>query len=266
MQAGFLEGSQGPLFHVRHKPSAPVRGHILYVHPFAEELNKSRRMAALQARRFAQHGWHVVQPDLYGCGDSGGDFGDADWRTWRDDLERCVDALLPDDGLPRLLMGLRGGCLLIGDLLAARPDACAGVIFWQPSVNGETLLNQFLRLRLAAGMMNGQRESTGGLRERLAQGETVEVAGYVLGPGLAAGLAAARLEPPPGIPVHWLEVTQGEMTEPGPASARTIAAWRDAGCAVDARVVRGEPFWSTQEIREVPALIEQTLACAGQMA
>jgi pimeloyl-ACP methyl ester carboxylesterase len=44
------------------------------VHPFAEEMNKSRRMAALQSRALAAQGYAVLQIDLFGCGDSGGDF------------------------------------------------------------------------------------------------------------------------------------------------------------------------------------------------
>jgi alpha/beta superfamily hydrolase len=42
----------------------------------AEELNKSRHVAAAQARAFAAAGYSVLQIDLYGCGDSSGDFGE----------------------------------------------------------------------------------------------------------------------------------------------------------------------------------------------
>ena len=40
--------------------TATPRGAVVYVHPFAEELNKSRRMAALQARAMAAAGYAVV--------------------------------------------------------------------------------------------------------------------------------------------------------------------------------------------------------------
>jgi uncharacterized protein len=36
------------------------RGLILYIHPFAEEMNKARRMAALQSRAFAKEGFEVL--------------------------------------------------------------------------------------------------------------------------------------------------------------------------------------------------------------
>ena len=43
------------------------------VKAWAEEMNKARRMAALQARLLAENGYAVLQIDLHGCGDSSGD-------------------------------------------------------------------------------------------------------------------------------------------------------------------------------------------------
>jgi alpha/beta superfamily hydrolase len=56
------------------------------VHPFVEEMNKSRRMAALQSRSLAARGYSVLQIDLFGCGDSSGDFADASWEIWVQDV------------------------------------------------------------------------------------------------------------------------------------------------------------------------------------
>jgi alpha-beta hydrolase superfamily lysophospholipase len=85
----FFDVDPGTRFCMYHPPSThvPPRGVILYVHPFAEELNLSRRMAAQQARAFAGLGFAVLQIDLFGCGDScaifppdGGINGNATWR------------------------------------------------------------------------------------------------------------------------------------------------------------------------------------------
>ncbi|HYQ92952.1 MAG TPA: hypothetical protein VES89_12995 [Candidatus Competibacteraceae bacterium] len=67
---GFLQGSLGPLFILCYPPAqaVPPRGSILYIYPFAEEMDKSRRMAALQARRFTATDFGVLQPDTHGCG------------------------------------------------------------------------------------------------------------------------------------------------------------------------------------------------------
>lgn len=259
LEAGYLEGEQGPFFYVLHPPAAEsVRGAVLYFHPFAEELNKSRRMAALQARRLAADGYAVLLPDHYGCGDSGGDFGDARWETWVGDLGCCVDWLRARYAAPLVLWGLRTGCLLLGDLLRARGPDVAGTVLWQPVTSGEQYLVQFLRLRMAAAMMGGDKETTAELRRRLADGETLEVAGYRLSPSLAEALARARLQAPVRGKVHWLEIAAAEAEEISPASRRVLDGWTAQGVAVDAATVAGEPFWATQEIREAPALLEQT--------
>ncbi|WP_019583319.1 hydrolase 2, exosortase A system-associated [Thioalkalivibrio sp. ALE16] len=267
MEAGFLEGKAGPVFHVLHRPKGPsVRGRVLFFPPFAEELNKSRRMVNLQARRMAQAGYAVLIPDLYGCGDSGGDFGDADWDLWLDDLARCNDHLEAWCPAPLLVWGLRAGCLLAGDFLAARAEQAAAAIYWAPVTNGEQHLTQFLRLRMAAGMMGGQKESTGDLRSRLRDGEALEVAGYTLAPALAERLAIARLEQPRAASVAWLDIAAQDDAPLPPASERMVERWREAGAAVDARVVGGDAFWSTQDIIEVPRLLEATTQCLEALA
>jgi len=260
VEAGFLEGARGELFYVLHPPVIhSARVCVLYVHPFAEELNKSRRMAALQARRLATMGFAVMMPDLHGCGDSSGDFGDARWDLWIQDLDRCLDWLLHRYSEPVIVWGLRTGCLLIGDWLGMREIRPAAALYWQPVTSGELFLTQFLRLRMAAGMIAGNKETRALLRSRLDAGETLEVAGYSLSPELAARLATVRLEPPPVAAVLWLEVTMGESGELPPASQRIVELWRRRGVPVDTAAITGEPFWLTQEIVEVRAFLDITL-------
>ena len=55
-------------------PAGAPRRLFVHVHGFAEELNKSRRMACLQARALAEGGDAVLRFDLLGCGDSDGEF------------------------------------------------------------------------------------------------------------------------------------------------------------------------------------------------
>src|SRR5687767_10614876 len=56
----------GRRFCLFHTPQGAVRALVFYIHPFAEEMNKSRRMAALQARSLAEAGFAVLQLDLLG--------------------------------------------------------------------------------------------------------------------------------------------------------------------------------------------------------
>src|SRR5205085_12253427 len=133
-------GTRFALFYPARKN--PVKGGILYVHPFAEEMNKSRRMAALQARAFSDAGYAVLQIDLYGCGDSSGDFGDARWEIWKQDLAAGAAWLSERLERPVVLWGLRLGALLALDYARTAPHPAAAMILWQPVLNGASYLTQ----------------------------------------------------------------------------------------------------------------------------
>ena len=270
----------GHRFGVLHAPAGSAHGPaIVYVHPFGEEMNKSRRMAALQARALAAAGWSVVQIDLQGCGDSEGDFGDASWERWTADVVDAAAWLRTRCSRTPWLWGLRAGCLLAVEV-ARRLEDVAGMLFWQPVLSGRQHLQQFLRLRLAADLLargeepgsnarGDARESTDKLRERLLAGAPTEVAGYRLSPAVAAGLDAALLTPDastPASPVIWIEVAGSQDPAITPASSAEAERWRKAGHAVDAGAVIGPSFWQTQEIEECPALVGHTLAALTRLA
>ena len=112
-QAFFLPGDNGQRFCLYHPPqgSSP-QGRVLYLHPFAEELNSTRRVVAQQARALAQAGYGVLQIDLLGCGDSSGEFADATWAAWLHDAQQARHWLLEQGGGPLWLWGIRACALL----------------------------------------------------------------------------------------------------------------------------------------------------------
>jgi len=255
-----------------HPTSGVPRGLVLYVHPFAEEMNKARRMAALQARALAAAGYAVLQIDLLGCGDSSGDFGDASWRDWVDDVQRAIEWLRAQASGPLWLWGLRAGCLVAVQAARQLKLSC-NFLFWQPSSAGKLVLQQFLRLKVASTMLDGgAKGAMEALRQDLATGRAVEVAGYTLATGLAQGLDAASLLPPPspassaapsGRRLEWLELSTRPDATLSPASTQVLDAWRLAGFAVRSRVVSGPGFWQTAEIEDAPALIESSILALG---
>ena len=260
----------GQRLYMHHTPPAgqPLRGALVYVHPWAEEMNKSRRMAALASRALAANGWAVLQPDLLGCGDSSGDFGDATWPAWTDDVinSACwLQARHP--GRPLWLWGLRAGALLVG-AAAARIPGPTNLLLWQPHSSGKVQLQQFLRLKAAAALADGRGQSVmRSTRSDLDQGRTVEVAGYALSPLLAKGLETAALQPPveaPGASLVWLEVSSNPEPTLSPASAASLARWEAAGWAVDSLAVQGPPFWQTTEIEDAMSLVDATVACLNR--
>jgi exosortase A-associated hydrolase 2 len=264
LQAWFepAAGRAGHRLYIYHPPAQgrACRGAVLYVHPFAEEMNKSRRMAALQAQRLARAGYAVLLPDLLGCGDSSGDFGDATWSEWVLDVADAARWLHTRHDAPLWLWGLRAGALLCAAAGPRLPQP-PSFVFWQPATSGRQTLQQFLRLKAAGEMLDGGGKGVvESLRRQLADGQSVDVSGYRLHPQLASGLQAATLAPPPGgaARVEWLELQAQAGASLSPAALLALPAWQDRAASLRIRPVAGPAFWQTTEIETAPALLEAT--------
>ena len=100
--ADFLVHQDRKLFYVQAEPShGDIRASILFLHPFAEEMHRSRHMVASQARALAGAGYRVMLLDLYGCGDAGGEFTDATWDIWQQDAAYAAESLAGSGGAGR---------------------------------------------------------------------------------------------------------------------------------------------------------------------
>jgi exosortase A-associated hydrolase 2 len=276
--------------YLHHSPPATqaLRGLVVYAPPWAEEMNKSRRMAALASRQLAEDGFAVLQPDLLGCGDSSGDLAEASWAAWVDDVLQAARWLLArHPGAPLWLWGLRSGALLASEA-AARLGTPVNLLFWQPVLQGKAPLQQFLRLKAAAQLADGGGKAIlAATRAELAAGRPVEIAGYTLPAALAQGLEAAQLAPPasPGVPpgrLVWLELAPpsvaAEASAASPATAPALSPasqaawprWQAAGWDVQTQAVPGPAFWQTTEIESAPELLtatrQQVRAAATAMA
>jgi exosortase A-associated hydrolase 2 len=202
---------------------------LLFVPPFAEEMNRTRRLMSLVGQGLASRGVGSLLPDLPGTGDSDGAFADAGWPEWRDAVA-CAATHLAGQGAPVLLMGFRLGCLLALDALATGL-AVRSAILVAPVDSGRQHLRHWLRVRAAASLESGQRVSVGDLQKRLEQGETVECAGYELSPALAAAIAHLDYGPllaATTVPVVRVEVgtaPDGVHTAPGRRHVAAPAPW-----------------------------------------
>lgn len=260
--AEFIPGESGRLFVLRVEPTTTCQGTVLHIPAFAEEMHKARRQVSLQARALAAQGWRVVVPDLYGSGDSEGDFADADWHLWQRDLLSLIHHFSAPD--PPVLWGLRLGALLATTLL--EHSSVRGLVLWQPVLQGAQFLRQFLRLRLAAGMLSGSRESLASLQAMLQQQGSVEVAGYTLSRALATALETAQLQPPiRPLPTLWCEILSPEQAL-SPARQQRQDAWPGAATGtLRIATLTAKPFWQTQEIYQCPALVEHTCEFIAQL-
>lgn len=256
----FLSGTAGKLFCVYHEPSgdSKARGDLIFLPPFAEELNQSRHTVVRMARCLARRGWGVLLLDLFGTGDSEGMFEECRWDIWRQDV-MAAHAWLRDRGRTAVgLWGLRLGALLAADTAAAHPGLFSRLVLWQPVTSGKPFLNQFLRIRAFGALIRDSEslETRGELRQCLASGKSIQVAGYPLTPTLAQDLDEldmAILIPGSATPVLWFEVVTASSAQLSPAGRRIVDAWQNRGVAVTCVPVTDTPFWSVQALEPVLA-------------
>lgn len=265
----FLQGSAGPLATIVWEPPRGIapRFSVLYLPPFGDEMNKSRRMAALQAQALASIGGTVALLDPRGTGDSCGDHGTATWEGWQADVVVAHQWLGERFSLPCILWGLRLGALLAVDVVASARVAAVALVLWQPIASGRAFFNQYLRLATIQQRMGGGEGGSDAkaLRLALASGNVIEVAGYALNPALVAGIEAIDLAELDGsqCPAIWREASADPAPTISPAMARIASRWRERGAELDVAAVSGPSFWAAQEIAEAPQLIAATTAAVA---
>jgi len=264
LRGQFIDGSHAALAAViwTPPPDVPPRFAVLHVPAAFEEMNKSRRMVALQARAFAAAGGCVVAYDPSGTGDSAGDHGEATWARWRDDAAAAWAFIRHEFPLPCVLWGSRLGALLTASVAADARFAPSALLLWQPVASGATYANQFLRLAAAAEIAGRAGPARDGkmLRATLAAGGSVDIAGYTVHPDLISGCGTVNLEAValPVCPVIWRETSPGAPAEASAWAQKIAQRWNAAGVPVDLSAVSGPSFWASVEIEESPALIAAT--------
>ena len=243
-----------------HAPAA-VTHCVVFVPPFAEEMNKCRRQVAETARSLAANGRAVLVPDVFGTGDSDGEFSDATWDIWKHDIASAISwaesEVLAVDGI----IATRLGCALAAESLFESGKSVARTVFWQPVAGGRQFMTQFLRLRVAASMMepDGQ-ETVEALRKRLQSGSTLEVAGYELTPELFRSIEQVQLQSSLHRGLGELRVIEVGRAKNGSLSAigqRLMAAAEESGIVVTGQRIPGDPIWAATEI-VTNALLEKT--------
>ena len=237
----------------------PHRATLLYIPPFAEEMNRSRWLVASAARRFASAGFGTLIVDPFGTGDSAGDFVEARWDIWTEDIALCLEWARGQYRLPTILWGLRLGASLAVE--ASREGAdCDGMILWQPVVRGSQFIDQFLRIAVAQAVTkaHGPR-SVARIREALVKNGETEVAGYRVHRDLIHSVDNIDLRgvsPGHTAPLAWIDVAAAAT--PRTDATETIAAWAPE-LAATLDIAAAPPFWSLAEPEAAPNLIETTL-------
>lgn len=258
--AGFM-GTEHPAFLVQHWPENNPRGHVVYLPPFAEEMNRCRAIVSEQSRWFANQGLTASILDFYGTGESPGDLTDASLQKWHANIDSLIDSLKPVDA-PIVLWGCRLGGLIAMDYLRLHPERVDKLLLWQPVTSGKAYITQTLRQR-SAGLMdrNKKVETTTEMRAKLSAGESLEVAGYALGGRLTGALDVIDAETIGSIKVEkifWLEHSGDGENTLGQRSQQAVETLRESGSEVDVRYFSGHPLWQLHKRDRCEDLLEQT--------
>lgn len=186
MQPFHLELDGRRLFCVQQGPLQSGDA-VLVLPPFAEEMNQARRFHTLLAQALQGQGFASLRFDLSMTGDSSGEFRDADLALWRDDVAAVLSWLAPRVRAVHVF-ALRSAALLLPLLPPVLRPATGRVCLLEPAQDGERMLGEFLRIKVARSLFEGERISVDNLRDRLQDGAYVEVSGYELSPTLFAQL------------------------------------------------------------------------------
>lgn len=247
----FLDTPHGRVFCLYRAPEN-AKDCVLFVPPFAEEMNKCRRQFTVTAAALVDRGCATLVVDFYGTGDSAGEFSDATWQYWKNDVNAAIEWAGIRGNRVTSLIATRLGCVLASDALRDSGHNMRKTMFWQPVLTGKQFMTQFLRLRVAASMMSDSgKETVNDLRGRLANDEIVQVAGYELSPALSAGVDGADLLAALNANLGKLQVVEiGSARYSGlsPVGQRVVVSAMAKKMAASGIRLDGEPFWSATEI------------------
>ncbi len=256
-------GEEGEkFFTLRFASGDKPRAHIVFIPPFVEEMNRCRSLVASQARSFARAGYWCTLVDFYGTGDSQGHLCDASLTVWKDNIRVTIDALQRESPAPLILWGLRLGGLLALDFAVDSSVRPQDIILWQPVNSASVYITQVLRQRVASLMVRDlPPETTKEIRQRLADGEQVEISGYILGGALVDQIEKINVSAMAGLcdgTIHWLEHVLEAGKDIGLASRKVVDQLSRQGNQLAVRTFCDPPIWQIHERDFAPQLLALT--------
>ncbi len=247
-----------------HNPRVPPRFRVLIAPPFAEELNKCRRILTLVSQRLAEQGCEVLFPDLFGTGDSAGDFRDASWKGWGEDWAALDEWLMQNSAAPRpAYLCVRSGALLLSVARGLLNDfGRARIVLWQPVLECERFLRAFLRLRTVSDRLAGRAESMSELDARLRSGQSVEIAGYELSASMAAEMTSLTLDAAHlagCAEVRIMEFRSSPNPVMTPATSEFVDSLQREHIEAIGAAIECEQFWATRDVVAPGAALSATM-------
>jgi len=240
--------------------SADFKAHIVFIPPFGEEMNRCRSLVATQARSFARAGYACTLLDFYGTGESQGRLSESTLQIWEDNIRLTIDTLLAEADRPITLWGLRLGGLIALDYASKVPGSIQDIVLWHPVNSAKIYVGQVLRQRVATLMLrNLEPETTKDMRQKLDDGEDLEVAGYTLSgalvsdiEGIDVGSMTTQLC---SGKIFWLEHTIEAGKEVSLPTRKALESLSQAGNTVEVSTFSDPPIWLIHERDSAPELL-----------
>jgi len=232
---------------LHHPVDGASRPAFLFCHPFGEEKKSSHRAFVDIARRLAESGHGVLRFDLFGCGDSEGDLGEATINGWLKDIQAARKHLaqeFPDR--PAAVLGLRLGATLAA--IAAADDATVqNLVLIEPIIDGKKYFASDLRRMLIKQMMTEGASSTRreDVLQRLERSETsLDFDGFEISGSLYRELSALDLSKVTLTSARVLIVQISPRQTPHTELQELAEAYRRAGANVALQPVVMPPLWN----------------------
>ena len=243
--------------------AARNRSITVLVPPFGEELNKSRVFFRKLRTELAHLGMPSILLDLYGTGDSQGEFANASWDIWLSNLHELTNHLRSMGFSNIKYLGLRTGCILAAEAINNSGLDNSQLMLVQPLDSGEELIKNQLRARVAVNAFRGDRsETVSGLWERFDAGESVEAGGYRISAQLALALKSkllSEIEIPKSVTLGCVEIIRASSSTPSTDVSNIVAKFSADQRVVHSGVVHGDLFWRFHESNIDTKMVQQIL-------
>lgn len=252
-----------------HPPgdTSPPRVAFVFCHPFAEEKKSSHRALVELARKLAAHGFGALRFDLFGCGDSEGDLGEATISGWLKDIQCARDFMaeaLP--GRPTGLLGLRLGATLAA-ISAADDATIEDLVLIEPIIEGKTYFASDLRRMLIKQMMTEGAAKTRrkDVLQSLEKGEaSLDFDGFEISGRLYSEIAGLNLRKVKKAAGRVLVVQISPRRTLRAELEQIVADCRNAGANADARPLVMPPIWNLLDEIDSTPLADVVVAWAGR--
>ena len=239
---------------------------IILVPPFAEEMNRSKRMYVLCARLLANAGFHVISFDYSGTGDSSDEWGEFEYQDWVNDL---IDVYhyTKKIAVDVNFIALRFGVFVLADAIVGKHVTASKCILWDPIETGEILTRQLVRMKIASTLTDASRKiTTKDVMEDMRNTGFLESAGYRITYSMFEEIATKKLANEISqileqVSVHWMmlgKFREGESKWLANSFKESDLKPNTKRSLLTMHPVNDVKFWMQQEVTISPKLLQQT--------